>query len=235
MNSRNWHYTLALILVLLAPSLVFAEKLYISDTLIVSLRDSANLRGDIVSYVRSGDLLEVIKERDDGFILVQTTGGERGWIQKKYTINERPKALIIADLEVRIKTLRGQLESAAASKASLKAAIQTSKTVIGDRGKEVARLQETINELKGAVRTAENSYEDLRQKSQGVEEVFSERDNLLARLKTVDQEVALLRVENAELIKADRILWFLAGFGVFLMGWIMGKAFKRTKRSSLSM
>ena len=102
MKSRNWYCALALILVFLSPTLVCAEKLYISDTLIVSLRDSASLRGDVISYLRSGDLLEVLEEDEDGFILVQTSSGEQGWIPKKYTINEKPKDLIIADLEDRV-------------------------------------------------------------------------------------------------------------------------------------
>ncbi len=235
MKSRNWHQALALILFLLSPSLVFAEKVYLSDTLIVSLRDSASLGGEVVSYLKSGDPLEVIKENEDGFILVQTATGEQGWLQKKYTIKTKPKDLIIADLEGRINSLQVQLESAVASSAALKASSRDSKAEVRDKEKEVARLLETIDELKEAVRTAEKKYEDLRQKSQNVVEISSERDNLLARLKTVDQEVALLRVENAELIQTDRILWFLAGFGVFLVGWLMGKISRKSRKRSLSM
>ena len=146
------------------------------------------------------------------------------------------KSLKISSLLIlKIVSLKNKLESAAASKASLKASAQSIKTEVRDKEKEVTQLQGTISDLEASVKNAESRYEDLKQKSQGVEEIFSERDKLHDQLKTVDNEVALLRVENAELIQTERILWFLAGFGVFIVGWIMGKVFKRSKRSSLTM
>lgn len=235
MKSRNWHCALTLILVLLSPTLVYAEKVYVSDTLIVSLRDSASLSGNVISYLKSGDLLEVIEEDENGFVLVQTSSGEQGWIQEKYTINEKPKDLIIADLEVKITSLNNKLASAVASNSSLKTSLQNIKAKVVDKEKEAAQLQETIKDLEAAVKNVEKRYEDLKQKSQGVEEISSERDKLYDQLKAVDNEVALLRVKNAELVQTERILWFLAGFGVFIVGWIMGKVFRRSKRSSLTM
>lgn len=235
MKLPKWHYTLALLLVLLSPALVFAEKRYISDTLIVSLRDEASLRGNIISYLRSGDSLEIIEEHEDGFILVQTATGDQGWIQKKYTIDEKPKDLIIADLEKTVTTLKAQIKKAAGKTETLKATSQNITDQLRDKDQEIASLRNTISELTEAVKRAEGKYTDLRQKSQGVEEIFAERDALLARLKTVDQEVAMLRVENAELIQTERLLWFLAGFGVFLVGWIMGKVSRKSRRSGLSL
>ncbi|MBU1640141.1 MAG: TIGR04211 family SH3 domain-containing protein [Proteobacteria bacterium] len=219
----------------MTPALILAEKRYISDILIVSLRDEASLRGEIIAYLKSGESLEILEENDEGFILVKTAAGKQGWIQKKYTIDEKPKDLIIAELEKKNEIFKAKLESFASNTDSLKTSSQTLKKQLIDKDEEIAKLEGTISSLKDAVKNAQWKYEDLKQKSQGVEEIFSERDNLLNQLKTADQEVALLRVANAELIQTDRLLWFLAGFGVFIVGWIMGKVFKRTRKRSLSL
>jgi SH3 domain protein len=235
MKFRTWHCALTLFFVFLTPALVFAEKRYISDILIVSLRDEASLRGEIIAYLKSGEPLEIIEENDEGFIRVKTAAGEQGWIQKKYTIDEKPKDLIIAELEKKVEILKAKLEAFASNTDSLKTSSQTLKKQLTDKDEEIAKLEGTTSGLKDAVKNAQWKYEDLKQKSQGVEEIFSERDNLLNQLKTADKEVALLRLANAELIQTDRLLWFLAGFGIFIVGWIMGKVFKRTRKRSLSL
>ncbi|MDA3785844.1 MAG: TIGR04211 family SH3 domain-containing protein [Deltaproteobacteria bacterium] len=228
-------YALALILLFLFPAVVFAEKLYVSETLIVSMRDRASLQGEVVSYLKSGDLLEVISRDEDGFVLVQTTSGERGWVPEKYTITEKPKALLIAELEKEIKSLKARLEALASTTTVVKDSAQAYKIQIHDKEQEIAQLQKTIMALKETAANAGQKYEDLREKSQDVEKIFAERDNLVARLKTADQEVDQLRSENAGLVQRDRQLWFLVGFGVFLVGWIMGKVFKRSRRGGLSL
>ncbi len=235
MKSPHSPYTLALILLLLFPTVVFAEKLYVSETLIVSMRDRASLQGEVVSYLKSGDLLEVIRKDEEGFVLVQTTSGEQGWVPEKYTITEKPKALLIAELEKEIKSLKARLEALASTTTVVKDSAQAYKIQIHDKEQEIAQLQKTILALKETAANASQKYEDLQEKSQGVEKIFTERDNLVARLKTADQEVVQLRSENAGLVQRDRQLWFLVGFGVFLMGWIMGKAFKRSRRGGLSL
>lgn len=234
MKSPHSPYALALLL-LLFPALVFAEKIYVSETLIVSMRDRASLQGEVVSYLKSGDLLEVIRKDEDGFVLVQTTSGEQGWVPEKYTITEKPKALLIAELEKEIKTLKARIEALASTTTVVKDSAQAYKIQIHDKEQEIAQLQKTIMTLKETAANAGKKYEDLREKSQDVEKIFAERDNLVARLKTADQEVDQLRSENAGLVQRDRQLWFLVGFGVFLVGWIMGKVFKRSRRSGLSL
>ncbi|MEN8256536.1 MAG: TIGR04211 family SH3 domain-containing protein [Thermodesulfobacteriota bacterium] len=235
MKSPKWRYVLALLLIFLSPSLVCAEKRYISDTLIVSLRDTPSLRGNIISYLRSGDSFKIIEEKEDGFILVQTPKGDKGWIQKKYTIEEKPKDLIIADLKGKVQTLKKRLDSAASSTGTFKNSAKDLQGQLKDKAREIGQLEKQITGLEQSVKNAESKYEDLKEKAQGVEEIFGERDSLKAQVQDLDQEVEMLKVENTELLQTDRILWFLAGFGVFLVGWIMGKLSRKSRRSGLSL
>ncbi len=235
MKSRKLRYTLALLLILLTPTLVYAEKRYISDTLIVSLRDIPSLRGEVISYLRSGDLLEVIEENEDGFIRIRSPKGDEGWIQKKYTIDEKPKDLIIAGLESNVLSLKKRLDSSGTSNESLKMSVKDLQGQLKDKYNDINTLKQQIAELEQSVKKAEFKYTDLKEKAKGVEEIYAERDSLKERAQSLDQEVKMLKVENAELLQTDRILWFLAGFGVFLVGWIMGKLTRKSRRSGISL
>ena len=77
-----------------------------------------------------------------------------------------------------------------------------------------------------------SKYTDLQEKSKGVEEVYGHRDELMARHEEMKQKIDFLEAENEDLIQTGRILWFLAGFGVFLVGWLMGKVGGRKQRQS---
>lgn len=235
MKVRIWCIIPLILLLLGQPALVHAEKRYISDTLIVSLRDSASLQGEIIAYLRSGDPLNVLEETEDGFIRVETASGEQGWLQKKYTIDEKPKDLIIAELEEKVNSLASRLQAASAKTESLKAASQGVRSEVKEKEDQIKALQDKVATLRQEVQKADEKYKNLRQQAHNVAEIVRERDALRERLKTTEQEAALLRVENAELVQTDRLLWFLSGFGVFLAGWIMGKVFRRQRRSSLSL
>jgi len=93
-----------------------------------------------------------------------------------------------------------------------------------------------ISVTETAVTEAKANYTDLQEKSKGVEDVYQHRDELLGRHAEMKQKIAFLEAENDELVQTGRILWFLAGFGVFLIGWLMGKVGgRRQRQSSLSM
>lgn len=224
-----------LVFLLCAPCLVHAEQRYISDTLIVSLRDMGSPNGEIIAYLKSGDLLEVLQENEEGFLFVQTADGRQGWVQKKYTIDEKPKDVIIADLKEKAASLTSQLHSAADKQDGLKASLQSLKDVVRDKEAKILELHSQVAALTSSGQSAEEKYQALRQQSQDVEEIVRERDALQARLGTAEKEVERLRVVNEELLQRDRLFWFLAGFGVFLAGWIMGKIFRRQRRSGLSL
>ena len=112
MKSRKWFYTLALLFIFLGPILVNAEERYISDTLIVSLRDIPSLRGEVISYLRSGDLLEVLEENEDGFIRVTAIKhkGSSGNGSTQIIIEQDDDGLVIAEEDSR-EILPDEVES----------------------------------------------------------------------------------------------------------------------------
>jgi len=82
-----------LLSILCLPLLAMAETRYITDVLVVSLRDNPSRTASILGHVRSGAPLEIIENNNDGYLLIKTAEGEQGWIQERYTTSNIPKKM----------------------------------------------------------------------------------------------------------------------------------------------
>jgi SH3 domain protein len=79
-------------------------------------------------------------------------------------------------------------------------------------------------------RTMAEKYDTLAAQAENVVEIAAERDQLLQKNKGMETEIAALLEKKEQLADSRMIKWFLAGGGVFLFGWIIGKI-SRKKRS----
>ena len=73
-------------------------------------------------------------------------------------------------------------------------------------------------------------YETLLSQAENVVEIAAEREQLLQKNNKLEAEVRTLLKNNDKLADSRMIKWFLAGGGVFLFGWVIGKI-SRKKRS----
>jgi SH3 domain protein len=63
-----------------------------------------------------------------------------------------------------------------------------------------------------------------------VVEIVEARDRLQKTNDQLSAEVSALTAENSDLMRTGALKWFLAGGGVFLLGWLIGKM-SRKKQS----
>ncbi len=217
------------------PLQVEAETRYVSDVLVVSLRDAPSRSASIIGHLRSGNVMEVVEENEDGYVLITTDAGDQGWMQARYTTTKLPKTLAIDKLKAQLISLQKQLQIAKDQKEKVVTSEKSLLEELAQLKKSSAELINQIGTMKMAVTEAESSYVDLQEKSKGVAEVYRQRDEFLARHDEMKQKIAFLEAENNDLVQTGRILWFLAGFGVFLVGWMMGKMGRKQRHSPLSL
>jgi SH3 domain protein len=73
----------------------------------------------------------------------------------------------------------------------------------------------------------------LKEKSKDVVEIIEKNDRLEKENNTLAQNLALLENESGRLFKTGMIKWFLAGFGVIFLGWLLGQSVSgRNRRQS---
>jgi SH3 domain protein len=113
----------AFVLVAIAPSIVTAETIYVTDQFTVPLRSDPIATAPVVKTLTSGTALELI-EQGAGFARVRDPQGTEGWIEAA-SLSQRPPSSVLA------KSLRAELERTRAQVAQLQAQIDKGRTESG--------------------------------------------------------------------------------------------------------
>ena len=84
-------FFLLLLLPLTLPAgIVCAETQYVSDQLIITLREGKGNEYKIIKTLKAGTPLEIIEE-NERYLKVRTESGSEGWVLKQYVTEETPK------------------------------------------------------------------------------------------------------------------------------------------------
>jgi len=174
--------------------IVDAKTQYVSDQLLITMREGKGNEYKIIKMLPAGTPLEIIQESQN-YLRVRTQDGQEGWVLTQYITPETPKTEIIARLEKEIDQLKKTLEQCKGEKDSLQGQLKTVKV----------------------------------ERSKNVVELTNERDRLKTLNDRLSTETEHLRKENSLLKRLQILWWFLAGGGVFFVGWITGRV-SRKKR-----
>jgi len=214
----------------------WSETRYVSDVLLINLRERPDTTAPTVRLLRTGEAMEVLETRD-GFLRVRTTDGEEGWVSEQYVTAELPKALVIerlqsevSKLRARVRDLEGARDQAAAE---LDAATKSHSASATELERELATARSEAETTAAELKAVQDKYESLRQASEQVLQVTGERDTLREENRRLADANQQLTDEKAKLTRAWAIRWFLAGAGVLLVGWVLG-AITRKKKARFS-
>lgn len=235
---------------------VQAEQMYISDVLVVNVRDRIEPPTVVVDRVMS-DAPVTILERNGKFLFIETTEGKQGWIENKYVTQELPKSHIIGQLTEKISELQSSnsmLQQPAPPDVEDEYRSKENATIIKltkERDALALELQnlrkETpvpasmmLNEI-----TSSGAFEEFKA-SQQYSLLVLNKENLEQQLAPTRETVphAVTQLPNSlsesavnSFISGDSfnnnsmhsIYWFCAGALVFLLGIISGKLPGRRK------
>ena len=174
--------------------IVDAKTQYVSDQLLITMREGKGNEYKIIKMLTAGTPLEIIQEGPN-YLKVRTQDGQEGWVLTQYITPETPKTEIIARLEKEVDQFKKTLEQYEGEKDSLQDQLKTAKV----------------------------------ERSKTVVELTNERDRLKTLNDRLSTEAEHLRKENSLLKRLQILWWFLAGGGVFFVGWITGRV-SRKKR-----
>lgn len=219
---RNLLLSLLLIFILATPAL--AETRYVIDQLVVNLREGKGNQYSTIKNLKTGTALEILEE-DATYVKVRIKTGEEGYILKQYVTKKTPSSLVIARLEKKQAQLKNELEQ-------LKQTCAASIDLKNSAENELAQLDKALSQSKQELKLLKEKHEELRFKSEHIVQLAEEKDLLDAEHSTLSAEVQQLRKENEGFQRSSAIRWFLAGGGVFLFGWLVGKISRKNRRDS---
>lgn len=221
-----------------ATALCHAQTAYVSDVLILTFRQGPGPSYPVISTLKSDTPLTIIEE-NNGYLKVELSSGQQGWVDKNYVVTDLPKSIIIdrlkkenAAFEEKIKALTEQ----AGQPPSGTAPIDT------DQNTDMAEYQAAMEQLKKEnqtltqeVETLKSQYTALKTASANITAMLEENKRLKTRNASLSATLAQKKENDGFLFKTGMIKWFLAGVGVLLLGWVIGLSISSRRGSSGSL
>lgn len=212
---RFWLLWSGVMIAVAAVASAANDTLFVIDQLVISVRKAPADNAAPLESLRSGQKVQILA--DEGrFFKVQLGDGRQGYVLKQYLTAEAPRATQLAKLEQERDALRTQL-AAAEEQAKAAAALPAA----GDG--ELQQTRQELAEAKAQLAGVPQNDEKLLLLRRELEQSRSET----ARLEA---EVTALKEEDSLRFASGMIPWFLAGGGVLLVGWMMGRSARQKRR-----
>jgi len=220
------------ILLSVSVRVTHADRRYVSDMLIITLRTGQGQEYKVIKTLKTDTPVEVLEE-SESYLRVRTDEGEEGWVAKQYISSEVPKSVIIGGLKKETSKLNARIEELEKDQASLSeqfaVATQSHAAKVEELERNASGSKEEASRLKIKLAQITEKHNTLIDQSKNVVDLISEQKRLKAKNVNLNTRVEHLQKENNNLRNTRRLQWFLAGGGVFLIGWIAGKVTRKKK------
>lgn len=220
---KSFCHLLLIVLILLATAAsADAETRYVSDLLVVTVRNQKGDSYDVLETLTTASPVEILEE-DKTYVKVKTAKNNVGYILKQYITKELPKALQIKQLNSQVTELQQQLDHLReSSQEKLETASQT-QSQIGSLTKQLEQNRQEFEKVN-------NKYQQLLKNSENVVNLTTENEQLIEQNNLINSELLVLREENQNFHRSNMIQWFIAGAAVFFGGWLIGKISRKKQR-----
>lgn len=189
-----------------------ADTQYVSDMLVLTIRDNPDKDANILGNLKTADPVEIL-EAGDRFMRIRTKEGLEGWVQKNFISAGKPKAIIIKEMKNEISQLKSKLEE-----------------FENNRDADLNEIRASSQDDKLKIKQFTEKYNNLLKESKTKTATLTgERDKLKAINTELNIEVDNLKQDLNSNPKTKRIQFFLVGAGVLLLGFFLGLASKRKK------
>ena len=197
----------------------FAESMYVTDVIKLTLRSGPSTEYKILAVVESGQQVEVL-EHGEEWSLVRLANEKEGYMLTRYLTAEPTDNVLLEQLQAKHKAVTEQAATLLEENTQLKEENKNLKAALDTSEKSLSKIDRDYKELKAG--SAE--FITLKAQYKKASEQLAEQTKKAQKL---DEELS--KVELNQYIK-----WFLAGSGVLLVGFIVGfSAKKQRRRASL--
>jgi SH3 domain protein len=215
---------------------LFADTRYVSDLLIISVREGRNKDDQVLGYLKTAAPVEVLEEKDR-YLRIKTEDGMEGWVLKQYIVQDKPKAWIIEDMRKEVMDLKENIKMSKNNQGVSPDELTVTKL---NYEKKIKTLEETKKRNQEITSALKNELTQTNEKYKNLVNNSKTTDELLRRLEKLKKENTKLKTASSDSkkqsdnpLKSKTIQWFFAGAVVFIVGYIIGGSARRKKRSHL--
>jgi len=193
----------------------FAEIMYVTDFLKLTLRSGPSIENKILSVIESGQQVEMLEPGED-WSLVRMANGKEGYVLTRYLMPEPTHNVLLEQLQTKHKALMQQAATLLEENTHFRDENKQLKSTLDENEKALKKMSTDYDKLKAG--SAE--YIELREKYKTVSGQLAEQTK---RADALDEELRAIEINQY-------IKWFLAGSGVLLVGFIVGFSARRQRR-----
>lgn len=202
-----------------------ADTQYVSDMLIITLREGKSIGSKVIKRLKSDDPVSVLAIGEK-YMKIRTKDGYEGWVSKKYITPVKPKSEIMAGLKNELSQLRTKVKDLEKTRASLWDDLKASKASSSTKKKDFVKTQEEVSRLAKELEQVTEKHNTLLGESKKMSELLKERDRLQTESNVLSQQLIKHQKESRSI---GMLWWFAAGAGVFFAGLISGMVAKKKK------
>lgn len=186
-----------------------AQRQYVSDDLVITMRTGPSTQNAIIRNLRSGDVVNLLESNNDGYSRVRLEGTDtEGWVLTRYLTPDPVASELLASAERNLATAQARV-----------ADLETQLAEVS------GQLQETRAELNNT--TSQNSsisseLADIREASANAIELRDRNESLRRRVNELTAQLDRTTMDNAELASRSRQNWFVVGAAVLIAGIVIG-------------
>lgn len=229
---------ITLLLILFTATLSYAEKRYIVDVLIVTLREGPSPSFRTIQSLKTGQSFTVLAEQGD-FIKVETEDKTVGWLLSQYTSKTPPAVLQIEEITKKLETLSKENDKLKQTTIELKVKLKDKEKDLSEITEQYTLIKKSENSdlthLQQLLDSMTEQYNALLEESKSTIQTVNERDLLLKQQSILQKKVSTLEDENTNLANKQGLYWFLAGAGILVLGWLVGRVSSKRPKSSLTL
>jgi len=193
----------------------FAETMYVTDLLKLTLRSGPSTEHKILSVVESGQQVETLEPGED-WSLVRIASGKEGYVLTRYLVPEPTHNVRLEQLQTKHKALMQQAAALLEENTRFREESKKLTSTFDRNEKALKKMSTDYDKLKAG--SAE--YIELKEKYKTVSGQLAEQTK---RADALDEELRAIEINQY-------IKWFLAGSGVLLVGFIVGFSARRQRR-----
>jgi len=204
-----------------------AETQYVSDILIISVKEGQDPDAPAIGYLRSATPIEVLEETEQ-LMRIQTDKGLQGWVRKKFIVAEKPKAVIIKELEEKIVQFESDIKTMQSGSDSQEIATKMSgyKQEITELSGSLIKENKTRIALQKELKQLKAKYQELSKKSKNSTRISKELATLKDENKVLKDKIESQPSIDSPPMLSGNMKWFLIGGGVLFLGFIIGRSIK---------
>lgn len=211
---RQFFIALAL-LAATASTVHAANYQYVSDKLVITLRNGQGNSYQILKTLPTGTRLDVLESTEAGYSRVRTSDGTEGWVRSQYLMDEPTAAMQLDEATRKLNILQDETEKL--------------RNALSEVQAERAELTTQRDELLSKLKEAQSRLDHLNEVAARPIVLDKENRELQQKNVALEKELQILNQENQALKDRAKREWFIAGAGVLLGGLLLGLLIPRIR------